>query len=191
MSSKETILQAISKNRQALIPLEPVDSVIADNADSLLDKFTLLLTSIGGQVEVMESIDPVNDYLLKIAGKNNRIVNVFSGDYVGNTTEAGDLENVFVACIAGGIAVAENGAVWVDESMMGNRMLPFICQHLVLVLKATNLVANMHEAYRNIETTKTGYGVFIAGPSKTADIEQSLVIGAHGPRSLRVIFVKE
>jgi len=189
MSSRETILKAISNNRSALIPLENADIAIASNSDNLLEKFTAVLTSIGGQVEVIESIDPVNDYLYKIAGKDNRIVNVFLGDVVGNTTEAGELENVFVACIAGGIAVAENGAVWVDESMMVNRMLPFICQHLVLVIKDGNLVANMHEAYGKIDTVATGYGVFIAGPSKTADIEQSLVIGAHGPRSLKVFIM--
>lgn len=138
---------------------------------------------------MIESIYPINDYLLKIAGKGNRIVNVFSGYDDGNTTIARDLENVFVACIAYGIAVAENGAVWVYESMMGNRMLPFISQQLVLVVKAVNKVANMHEAYHKIETTNTGYGVFIAEPSKTADIEQSLVIGAHGPGSLRVFIL--
>jgi len=63
------------------------------------------------------------------------------------------LENVFVACIAGGIAVAENGTVWVIETMMDNRMLPIICQHLVLVVKSVNLVAIMHKANHKIETT--------------------------------------
>jgi L-lactate dehydrogenase complex protein LldG len=36
-----------------------------------------------------------------------------------------------------------------------------------------------------------GFATFIAGPSKTADIEQSLVLGAHGPRSLIVFLIDE
>jgi len=87
--------------------------------------------------------------------------------------------------------VAENASVWVDEGDMVNRLLPFICQHLVLVINAENFVANMHQAYQRIDTLKSGYGTFIAGPSKTADIEQSLVIGAHGPRSLKLFVIQQ
>jgi L-lactate dehydrogenase complex protein LldG len=42
-----------------------------------------------------------------------------------------------------------------------------------------DIVPTMHEAYRQINIAEEGWGAFIAGPSKTADIEQSLVIGAH------------
>ncbi|MBB4079981.1 L-lactate dehydrogenase complex protein LldG [Lewinella aquimaris] len=96
------------------------------------------------------------------------------------------LAGVELAVLHARIGVAENGAMWVSESEAVHRVLPFITQHLILVVKRDDLVGTMHEAYRAIDIQETGFGVFIAGPSKTADIEQSLVIGAHGPRSLLV-----
>jgi L-lactate dehydrogenase complex protein LldG len=71
---------------------------------------------------------------------------------------------------------------------MLHRALPTVTQHLALVLDRRRLVATMHQAYAQLTTGPGGYGMFVAGPSKTADIEQSLVIGAHGARSL-VVFV--
>jgi L-lactate dehydrogenase complex protein LldG len=47
----------------------------------------------------------------------------------------------------------------------------------------------MHQAYDALTFGRAEFGTFIAGPSKTADIEQSLVIGAHGPRSLTVFCI--
>ncbi len=49
------------------------------------------------------------------------------------------------------------------------------------------LVNNMHEAYRQLECTDYKYGFFVSGPSKTADIEQALVLGAHGPMKVLVV----
>ncbi|WP_211096997.1 LutC/YkgG family protein [Neolewinella litorea] len=96
------------------------------------------------------------------------------------------LAGVDLAVLPARLGVAENGAMWVSEAEAVHRVLPFITQHLLLVLERKDLVGTMHEAYRRIDIAATGFGVFIAGPSKTADIEQSLVIGAHGPRSLVV-----
>jgi len=87
------------------------------------------------------------------------------------------------------MAIAENGAIWVTEKNMGNRILPFSCEQLILVIEETNIVNNMHEAYNLLNVAEDGYGVFIAGPSKTADIEQSLVIGAHGRISFKVFII--
>ncbi|MNW08326.1 Lactate utilization protein C [compost metagenome] len=47
----------------------------------------------------------------------------------------------------------------------------------------------MHEAYQKIADSVYGFGTFIAGPSKTADIEQSLVLGAHGPKNMTVFIL--
>jgi L-lactate dehydrogenase complex protein LldG len=107
-----------------------------------------------------------------------------------NGLTANALKDTDLAILEGGIGVAENGAIWVTEEMMKNRLLPFICEHLILLIRAKNIVSTMHHAYEQIDTGETGFGVFIAGPSKTADIEQSLVIGAHGPVSLEVIIME-
>jgi L-lactate dehydrogenase complex protein LldG len=100
-----------------------------------------------------------------------------------------ELEDVDMAIAPGEFAVAENGAVWVTDRQVRQRAIFFIPQHLALVVPREQLVHNMHEAYRRLAFDGPGFGVFISGPSKTADIEQSLVIGAHGPRSLTVFLL--
>jgi L-lactate dehydrogenase complex protein LldG len=93
-------------------------------------------------------------------------------------------------CVAPGeFGVAENAAVWVTQQMVPHRAALFITQHLVLVVPARDIVCNMHEAYARMGPGQVPFGTFISGPSKTADIEQSLVIGAHGARSLTVVLV--
>jgi L-lactate dehydrogenase complex protein LldG len=100
-----------------------------------------------------------------------------------------DLENLDFLVAEGEWAVAENGAVWVTDQDLPHRVAYFINQHLVLVVARDRVVHNMHEAYSRIRLKPGRFGCFISGPSKTADIEQSLVIGAHGCRSLQLYVV--
>ena len=101
-----------------------------------------------------------------------------------------ELEGVDLAVIAGEFGVAENGAVWVPGKNLGpQRAIFVITEHLVLVVSAAQLVHTMQHAYDRIQFERPGFGLFISGPSKTADIEQSLVIGAHGPRSCTLFLV--
>ena len=104
-------------------------------------------------------------------------------------TDPHGFETLECCVVPGEFAVAENAAVWITHETISQRAALFITQHLVLVVSAHNLVQNMHEAYQRISFERAQFGVFISGPSKTADIEQSLVIGAHGARSLTVLLV--
>ena len=99
------------------------------------------------------------------------------------------LEDVSVSILEGHFGVAENGAVWITEENMGDRVLPFICEHLVLVMYASSIRDTMHQAYEYLHSSSYSFGTFIAGPSKTADIEQALVLGAHGPKTLTVFLL--
>ncbi|MBL8852321.1 MAG: LUD domain-containing protein [Planctomycetaceae bacterium] len=101
------------------------------------------------------------------------------------------LQDVDYVVLAGELAVAENGAVWVSGEGVRHRVLYFLTQHLSLVVPAASLVHNLHEAYARLPVGKAPFGTFISGPSKTADIEQALVIGAHGARSLTVFLVEQ
>ncbi len=99
------------------------------------------------------------------------------------------LANLDFALVPGEFGVAENGAVWVNGSGLRHRAVYFIAQHLALAIPADSLIDDMHQAYEHLSFREPSFGTFLAGPSKTADIEQALVIGAHGPRSLTVFLV--
>ena len=109
-----------------------------------------------------------------------------------------DLAAVDLAILPGELAVAENAAVWVNGARVRQRVAYFLSQHVVLVIPHERIVNNMHEAYAWLQQSAAGsspfgattWGTFMSGPSKTADIEQALVIGAHGARSLHVFFTK-
>lgn len=99
------------------------------------------------------------------------------------------LEGIGLAVLPGAFAVAENGAVWLPTAALRHRGVFVVAEHLALVVPADAVVNDMHEAYRRVSFPGAGFGTFVAGPSKTADIEQALVIGAHGPRSCVVFLV--
>lgn len=102
--------------------------------------------------------------------------------------EASDLADVDLGVIEGKVAVAENGCVWVPQTMK-ERAVMFISQSLAIIVDRNAIVSNMHEAYRRIQVPDLGYGCFISGPSKTADIAQALVMGAQAAREVTVIII--
>jgi L-lactate dehydrogenase complex protein LldG len=107
-------------------------------------------------------------------------------------TDPHQFEGVDLAILSGDLAVAENGAVWIDRSALPHHALVVVPEHLAVVVPASAVVHDMHEAYARVALgAAPRFGLFLAGPSKTADIEQSLVIGAHGARSCTVLLVGE
>lgn len=190
MSAREKILMAISTNKPALKKMPLPDIAQVTNYDDLVAKFTATLESIGGKVEQLQDMQELELIISNEKNEGHFILNAMNADPgLTSNQSVTDLESVHKAYLKGRIGVAENGSVWISESQMTNRLLPFICQHLVIVLEKGNLVSTMHHAYQKVNVFEEGFGVFIAGPSKTADIEQSLVIGAHGARSLTVFLL--
>ena len=102
------------------------------------------------------------------------------------------LADVSVAILVGALAVAENGAVGLDGREARPRALPVLCERLVLLVDADRIAPDMHAALARLPDGALAHHhfTFVAGPSKTADIEGELVLGAHGPRGLTVFGVE-
>ncbi|WP_316753436.1 lactate utilization protein C [Pedobacter gandavensis] len=190
MSSRAQILARVKENQPALTVL-PADLTALVQYPDPVEMFGKVLEGIGGMMH------PVKDYEEMIGLINTqfsslpRIISTIPE--LKAISEKGweeqnphSYENVDVAIIKAHFGVAENAALWVTESLMGQRVIPFICQQLVVVVHKKDILSNMQEAYQQIADSVYGFGAFIAGPSKTADIEQSLVLGAHGPKNMTV-----
>ncbi|RAJ73540.1 L-lactate dehydrogenase complex protein LldG [Chitinophaga dinghuensis] len=186
MSSRDKILQAV-KNNQPEHTMLPSLEGLSDMPDTLED-YKRVVEGLGAIVEEVNSEADELAALDKHLPDRLRMIDARSSiqrEWIHEDPHS--LEDVDVAIVEGQWAVAENGAVWLTEKDMQVRALPFICQHLILVISRERILATMHEAYEKIGSPENGFGVFIAGPSKTADIEQSLVLGAHGAKSLLVL----
>ncbi|WP_321474902.1 LUD domain-containing protein [uncultured Paludibaculum sp.] len=194
-TSRDAILGAMRANAPKLRPLP--DAPVAITYTDPLEHFAATLAGVGGRFLRVADEAALRAELatLDVYSKAQRVASLVEAATPGNVDltslkDPHELEGIDLAILPGEFGVAENGAVWVPGSRLGpHRAVFVIAQHLVLVMPAGAVVHNMQEAYTRIRLERPGFGVFISGPSKTADIEQSLVIGAHGARSCTVIAV--
>ena len=192
MNSRDYILNKI-KNTNTIeeTPCPKYDNV-GIVYDDKYEQFSQVIQTVGGKALVCKKED-LDKTILSLY-KNEKVIssNVEGcslGNFDANADDPHDLKEIDLAIVKGEFAVAENGAVWIKNEENRHRVLYFIAQNIVIVVKRNQIVNNMHEAYAEIDFTNAGYGVFVSGSSKTADIEQALVIGAHGPKSGYVIFI--
>jgi L-lactate dehydrogenase complex protein LldG len=203
-TSKETILGSVRRNRPASCAAPDLRQAWTTYPDRRAH-FTDVLTAVGGTAIAVHDDADLDERLrlLPIYCNARKIVSMMPGIGEANVDLSTDgsphaLADVDVAILPGEFAVAENAAVWVTDRDVPLRVIYFLCQHLVLVVPADEIVDHMHAAYERLASAshvggsafaEPRFGAFISGPSKTADIEQSLVIGAHGPRSLTVFLL--
>ena len=191
MPAKQTILTAIRRHTLAEAPLPSLDQAWLTFPD-LRQQFANVLESVGGRAISVPNVAALKTELATVpawaeAKKTVSLIDGLSGNVdFDQLADPHATEDIDFAVLSGEFAVAENGAVWITDAAVKHRAIYFIAQHLALVVPASQIVANMHEAYRRLSFESAGFGAFISGPSKTADIEQALVIGAHGPRSMTV-----
>ena len=197
MASKEDILSKYRANVREKFDMPDLSDIQAITYPDPLLQFMNMTKSVGGNAIEVEKGRDVNELIKELYPDAKEIASNLpeitiatrNPDEVGS---ANDLNGTDVGIIRGSFGVAENACVWIPQQMK-EKAVCFISENLVILLPKSQIVNNMHEAYKRIEFDKEydGYGTFISGPSKTADIAQVLVMGAQAARSATVLLLDE
>lgn len=195
MSNKEDILKRIRANVRQQFDMPDLSDIRAVTYDDPLGQFVKMTESVGGRVIEVKEGEDINTVIrsaypdAKEIASNLPEVTIATRnpDTIGS---AQALNGTDVGIVRGQFGVAENACIWIPQTMK-EKAVCFISENLVILLQKTQIVNNMHEAYRRIAFDKKydGYGTFISGPSKTADIAQVLVMGAQAARSATVLLL--
>ena len=188
--TKDSILSNLRRNVRETYDKPDLSFAKLEYTDPLVAFINTATSSAGAKVIEMKDGDDIND-LIRQAYPNAKTIasNVpgIKADKNPDTAKSPqDLDGTDVREVEGTIGCAENACVWIPQTME-QRAVCFICEYLVIIVDKKNIVNNMHEAYSRIEMPEKGFGAFISGPSKTADIEQSLVYGAQSSCGVTII----
>ena len=193
MSNKEDILARYRKNVKVKFDMPRLDDIKGITYPDPLVQFISMTENVGGKVIELKPGQDVNKLIKELYPDAKEIASNLpeitiatrNPDTIGSPQA---LNGTDVGVIKGLFGVAENACGWVPQAME-EKAVCFISENLVILLKKTEIVNNMHEAYKRIQFNDYGYGTFISGPSKTADIAQVLVMGAQAARSATVVLV--
>ena len=197
MSNKEDILKRYRANVRDKFDMPDLSDIKAITYPEPLVQFVKMSEMVGGQVIEVDPGRDVNVLIRELFPDAKEIASNLQEITIAtrNPDDVGrarDLNCTDVGIIRGEFGVAENACIWIPQTMKEKAVM-FISENLVILLPKSQIVNNMHEAYKRIQFDKTydGYGTFISGPSKTADIAQVLVMGAQAARSATILLMPE
>jgi len=192
VSARDEILRALRAAAPAPAPLPDLARLKAVQYPDLRERFAKSVVEVGGRCVLVDGT--LEDALRAIPeyASARKVVSLLPGVGKANVdlaavTDPHELHDVDFCVLPAELGVAENGACWIVQHGGRNRAASYLTQHLAVVVRAGALVHNLHEAYARISIPRPGFAMWLSGPSKTADIEQALVIGAHGARSCTVL----
>ncbi len=193
MSTKEDILKKYRANVKQQFDMPDLSDIRAITYPNPLEQFIKMTESVGGHVVEVKAGQDINTLIRELYPDAKEIASNLPEVTIAtrnpdNVDSAQALNGTDVGIIRGTFGVAENACVWIPQTMK-EKAVCFISENLVILLPKSQIVSNMHEAYRRIEFNDYGYGTFISGPSKTADIAQVLVMGAQAARSATILLL--
>lgn len=194
MSARDAILTAVRSN----LPQPPVaipDVPRFAGGGKLLETFRSQLELMGGRSFEVPSAAAIQEKVTSLFPAAKVVCStapeIPGTKRIETIRDPHELADVDVGVIRSPLGVAEAGAIWVTQAELVVNALGVLSQHLIVLLDPAAIVETMHDAYARLDLAASPYGVFMAGPSATGDIEGVIVHGAQGARSLTVLLCPE
>tara|TARA_A100001037_G_C14959061_1_gene548572 strand:+ start:48 stop:707 length:660 start_codon:yes stop_codon:yes gene_type:complete len=217
MSARDHILGAVRRSlgRDGPLPdseTRPLDARLANPVshikpaleEAAVRQFETKLTSAGASMVRVTSkaqvVEAVMDYL-KANQLPAEVVTSADQDIaelswpelleVGRRSTGGD---DLVSVTGAAIAIAEAGTLVLTSSLQHPTPLNFLPDHHLVVLPASKIANHLEDAWALLREDSSQWPRtvnLVSGPSKTADVEQTIQLGAHGPRRLHVIVYEQ
>jgi len=196
MSSRDTILAAVRKNlpRPAVaLPEVPSGHHVRIVGEPILPYFRRELEAMGGTSFEVANGEAARAKVAELFPAAKVVCSatpeVPGTRRVEDVRDPHELNDVDVGVVRSPLGVAESGAIWLTQEELVVNALGVLSQHLVVLLDPAAIVDTMHDAYGRLNLAASPYGVFLAGPSATGDIEGVIIHGAQGARSLTVLLL--
>jgi len=131
MTSKETILAAVLENQPGPAPLPDINIFFKEGQD-FVQQYADTFTGIGGNIFLVNDIESVKALAKEHFDFSKRIITTLPelsdiAELYSLTVDPHTFNDVELAVIRARLGVAENGAVWLSENLVGQRIIPYIC----------------------------------------------------------------
>ncbi len=194
-------LKAASKDTDGSIQSHDRSVRVFPDPQPLLETFVSEFEKVNGEVHICKNDTELTEQLEELIRKNGwknilcrdtQLQHQFSNSF--ESIDESDFGNVEVGITRCEFLIARSGSIMVSSAHESGRLLNVFPPVHIVVAQASQLVAYLEDAIENFKhlygTSLPSQATVITGPSRTADIEKTLVMGAHGPKELILLLRK-
>jgi len=149
-----------------------------------------IITSQSGYKKLAVSGEELCQDIARRVNEKNLDIQLIYATKIEHPKRKHELASIPASLVEASFAIADTGSLvfLYDESRTS---LPhFLSDCIFVVIKQQQIIANQFDLFNKLSVEKAKNMVFVTGPSRTADIEKVLTLGAHGPRRLIVMMLE-